>query len=581
MRPLWLALRHTARLLTSERRLWIPYAFIVVGEVLAITAIWLAPHPPFSIILAPPIRYFFSDRVLHYPVHLWFMFHSMRHGHFIVSLVIGAYLSGAVCAMVGQVHQGQPISLRDAIISKRIRYGRVTLLWLVTWGLAKLLSAGLGLLPQSLWMLFGGTLAVLVAQALVVYTIPAAVFEQLSWWRALLASVHEALRHPFATFSIVLLPSAAVIAFSIWMSQARVGQWMKEGAPEIALLCIAAQLAVWTIADAILTVAVAHLWWMNRTAAAAPAVAPSSPPVPPAKPGAKALALLALLIVPFMSGCSTNYDGERLYWKAQQYQTKTISKDPKKATPEQYATAIQMNERVLQRAAGTVWAAKSQVAIGSLYALQEQYDEARDAFRLVLQNYNGQRELCLNARLGIAKTYEAQQRWDEAVAAYQQISDYHAWTRMGLEAPLYIATIYRRQGESEQAAKAHERAIHFYTKMIPDAPTPEAATVAKNYLAMAYQWGSDWAKAVEVLEEIVDAPAGVDRPMVLLTMASLYQTKLDNLPKAEAAYRRLVQEFPEHPFGKVARNQLEQLGQPVEAAPEQPAANAPSTTQQP
>lgn len=567
MRPLWLALRHTARLLTSARRLWIPYAVIAVGELLAITVLWLAPHPPFSTLLAPPIRYFFSERVLHYPAHLWFMFHAMRHAHFVIALLIGAYLSGAVCLMVGQVHQGKPISLRDAMASGRIRYGRVTLLWLVTWGLARLLSEGLGVLPPTVWMLVGGTLAVLVAQALVVYAIPAAVFEQLSWWRALFASVREAIRHPFATFAVVILPSIAVIAFSIWMSPARVGQWMKEGTPEIALGCILVRLAVWTIADAVLTIAVAHLWWTNRSAGTAvnPTAAPTAPP---ANSGAKALAALALLTMPFLSGCSTNYDGERLYWKAQQYQAQTINKDPKKAAPEQYAVAIQMNERLLQRAAGTSWAAKAQVAIGSLYALQDRYDEARDAFQLVLQNYNSQRELCLNARLGIAKTYEAQQRWDDAVAAYQQISDYHAWTRMGLEAPLYIATIYRRQGETEQATKSYDRAIRFYAKLIPDAPTPEAAMVAKNYLAMAYQWGSEWDKAIEVLEEIADSPSGVDRPMVLLTLASLYQTKVDNLPKAEATYQTLVQEFPEHPFGKVARSQLEQLGHPMPAPAE-------------
>ena len=271
-------------------------------------------------------------------------------------------------------------------------------------------------------------------------------------------------------------------------------------------------------------------------------------------------------LVLLMVGCSPTYNGERLFWKAQQLNA-VITKDPAKATPEQYTRAIAAYNRVVQQTPGTAWAARSHFAIGSLYGLQKQYEQAREQLRLILQNYNSERELCLDARLGIAKTYEAEQNIDEAVKMYDAIAEYHPWSRMGLEAPLYVAAVYKRQGKTELATKAYEHAVHVYTKLIPDAPTPDATNQVKGYLALAYQWGSEWIEAVKLLEEIVDAPSGVNRPLVLLTLGSIYQTKLGQLDTAEAVYRKLAQEFPEHPFGKTAKTQLEQMGQAATPSP--------------
>jgi len=254
---------------------------VALIESLGVGLLWLAPHAPFSKLLAPPIRYFFSDRVLHYPYHLWFLFFAMKHTHLIASVIMGAFMTGIACAMVRQLHMGQPLSLREALVSRQVRYGRVVLLWMMTWGLAKALIVAVEQVgPKSGWLVGGAIGATVLLQALLIYAIPAAVFEGARWWKALLLSVWETLRYPLTTLLAILGPSAALIAFAIVCSPANVANWMAQSSPEIALPFVIARLALWTVADTVMTVAIAHLWWFHRPAASMLASGASAPREP-------------------------------------------------------------------------------------------------------------------------------------------------------------------------------------------------------------------------------------------------------------------------------------------------------------
>ena len=265
MQILWLAIRYTARLFGTQRKLWMPFALVAIVEALFLALVWLAPQPPFSKLLAPPIRYFFSDRMLHYPTHLWFLYHIMKHAHFLTSTLVGAFLTGVACVMVRQTHEGAPVSLREALVSKQVRYGTVLLLWLLTWGIATgLVEVLVQYFPPNPSVFWGSIGFTLVLQALFIYMIPAAVFEGLSWWRAMFRGAREAIRYPFSTLAAVCLPSALAILFALGAPSDRVASWMTQTAPEIAIPLVAARLAVWIVVDALMTVMVAHLWWLHR-----------------------------------------------------------------------------------------------------------------------------------------------------------------------------------------------------------------------------------------------------------------------------------------------------------------------------
>lgn len=261
----WRVIPLTARLITRQRLLWLPFLFAAVVEALGILLIWLAAHPPFASLLAPPIRFISGEQALHYPEHLWYLYHAMPSIHLVVSLVVGAYCSALACVMVRQAHEGAVISLRSALYGRQIRYWDVVWITLAAWGLLEGVSRGLPvLLPAAAQAVFPVLAAALAVQTLLAYAIPAAVYDQLSWWRALGRGLLEACRHPVGSLLVVAVPSSLVIGYGLFGSDAQVRRWMVEIAPETAVAFAAARLAVQTAADAVITVAMAHLWWLHR-----------------------------------------------------------------------------------------------------------------------------------------------------------------------------------------------------------------------------------------------------------------------------------------------------------------------------
>ena len=561
MSRLLAALRDTGKLFGAHWKLWVPFLVVALLEAAFLGLVWLAPHAPFSQLLAPPLRYFYSDRVLHYPAHLWFMFHVMKHTHVVALTLFGAFFSGIACVMVRQTHQGVPLSFRDALVGREVRYVTMVILWVIAWGLARgVAEAGSMLATPTVSSVIGVIGLTVVLQALLAYAIPAAVYEQAPWWKALGLSMREVMRHPGSTLVIVGVPSIIQLLFGTTINPQFVAKTMMHTQPEIALPFVAIRLVVWTVIDAVMTVSAAHLWLAHREAQPAAAAKPAQPAL--LRP-AKALLGAAMLCCLFVStGCSESYSGERLFWKAQQLAA-PILKDPSKSTPEQFDASHAALHLVIEKAPGTVWAARGQAGIAGLFVLQEKYDEARDAYRLVLQNYGQFKELVLNSRVAIARTYELQQNWPDAIKAYNDIIEYNSWSSVGLQAPLYIALLHERQKDTDQAKKAYERATRLYEKLIPDAPSPEAAAQVKGYLAQAYERLERWDDAIKVLTELLNSTAGVNRPLTQLMLGSIYQTRKNEPQKAGEMYTLLITESPKNPLAKVALVQMKHLGLPL------------------
>lgn len=268
--------------------------------------------------------------------------------------------------------------------------------------------------------------------------------------------------------------------------------------------------------------------------------------------------VLVFFCVSVLTGCSAQYQGERLYWKAQQFRA-SLGDDPFQVTAEQFAEAIEKYEQVVRVAPVSEWAGRSRIAAGSLYAVQGKYPAAREAYGQVLLNLPPASELALEARIATAKTYEVQGQWDEAIRLYEEIAEYHPWKRSGLGSLLYIAQIHKRQGRDGKALEAYEQALKRYEKLIFKAPNERVARGVQTYVALAYQQLGRWGEAVAVYEQLARSPEGVNRPLLLLKIGTIYEKALQAPEKAGRAYALVLGGYPEHPFGKVAKRHLERI----------------------
>ena len=269
MRAFVSAIRHTIQILGKHRLLWLPFFVAAALEAVFVLMVWLAPHPPFSQVLAPPIRFYFNDSVLHYPTHMWFMYLSLKHTHLAASVLLGAFMTGVACVMVEQIHTGKRLSFRDALVSGRGPYARIVLLWVISWGIAKGTFVLLAdMLPKAWWVLWTGVGITVILQTLLVYAIPAAIFNGSRWWRALPQGILEAIKYPLSSLILVIIWTAPVIAIALLVPPSAVAQWMvQSNTPEIALVFVAIRFPVWVVCDTFLTVSIAHLWWAHRASA--------------------------------------------------------------------------------------------------------------------------------------------------------------------------------------------------------------------------------------------------------------------------------------------------------------------------
>ncbi len=259
------AIRETTRLFSSHRKLWLPFLVTACVEACLLGMIWLAPHPPFSKLFAPPIRYFFGDRMLHYPWHLWFLYYAMKHTQVMASITVGAFMTGVACALVRQWHQGGILSIRDVLVHREVRYVRVCILWAVIWGMARVAGVVVArFIPDPIGRFWVGLGLILLLQSALIYAIPVVIFHRCSWLKAMGYSVKETLRHPVSTILVVVLPSTLLVLFAIVVSPGRATQWMVQISPEFMLVCMLGRLILWTVVDAVVTVSVCHLWWFHR-----------------------------------------------------------------------------------------------------------------------------------------------------------------------------------------------------------------------------------------------------------------------------------------------------------------------------
>lgn len=264
-------------------------------------------------------------------------------------------------------------------------------------------------------------------------------------------------------------------------------------------------------------------------------------------------------------GCSVNYQGERLFWNAEQAHRAALQ-DAAAASPAQLRAAIDAFERLARETRGTSWAGEAQMTIARLHASRGEFAPARERYELVLREYDQFAPLCLQARIALARSLEAEGRWADAVRVYEELPVRHAWTVPALEAPVYVAGLYDRLGRRQEAARAYTQAIELYLKWIAKAPTLELVASTKGYLALAYDRRGDWKAAIKTLEELARDPAAPNRPFVLMTLGSLYQTRAEDPERARKAYDELAEQFADHPLAKEAQVRLEHLGIGVQPA---------------
>ena len=244
--------------------------FLIAGLVdfLILALIYLAPRPPLSALLAPPIRVFWGERFLHYPFNLLLIPRLFNYGHIISTAFIGVLMTGAAIGMLKEASGGlKPNILFNLIKSLRL-YLRLLVIWLVMFGLATLAFRGLPLIlqlkqPAARQLAFYASFLISIfMQSVFIYAIPAVIIEEKKTWPAIKRSVSFSGGIFLPTFFLLALPMLFYIP--LLMLQGRLPDLINRFFPEIVLVILGLSIIVSVITDCLVTCSTAILFLNQR-----------------------------------------------------------------------------------------------------------------------------------------------------------------------------------------------------------------------------------------------------------------------------------------------------------------------------
>lgn len=222
--------------------------------------------------------------------------------------------------------------------------------------------------------------------------------------------------------------------------------------------------------------------------------------------------------------------------------------------------ALETFQTIVQKFPGEKNLGSVHLAIGNIYFRQKRYDDARNQFRHVLQNHQDDNNSCINAQLGVAKSYEDQGNWNTAVNEYQWIVENYPRTIQALNIPIYIAEHYRTNQEINLAKTAYESAIKQYRQVIEQYPNTPLAAIALDNTASSYMRLEQWDQAAKTLHSLteMDLPPQ-NKVRTYLALENIYEEKLNNPEKALEIYSELLQKYPQIPIAPTINTRSQEL----------------------
>ena len=194
---------------------------------------------------------------------------------------------------------------------------------------------------------------------------------------------------------------------------------------------------------------------------------------------------------------------------------------------------------------GSSYAQSAQLMIGNLYSLRNELPEARLEYQKAL---GIDKELSAQAELAIAKTYEAEGHWDQALVIYKGIIQNYPLTTSGFSLPLYLTRHAVTVGDQKAYTdEADANALLFYQRIAVNNPKSKLEYNALMMLTICQLNQKDWSGTVKTMGEIMlKYPFGKSIQQMVRAINLLCVTKLHDYDMGINIYRQFIQKYPTH-----------------------------------
>ena len=249
--------KETIRIFGQNRGIFLPFFIVGIVDIFLLIIIYLAPQPPLSVLLSPPIKVFWGERFLHYPLNLFLIPRLFDLAHTISIAFTGVLMTGTAVRMLEEVHNGSGPDFGRGLTNSLRAYLKIFVIWLVMFGLV---SAVFKLLPvifklkqgmASLLLLGAGFIISIFIQAIFIYAIPAVIIEEKKIWPAIKRSVSFCFGAFLPTLILVGLPT--IIYLPILILKGKLSLMVSKIFPEAVLIFVGLGIVISVIMDCLVT----------------------------------------------------------------------------------------------------------------------------------------------------------------------------------------------------------------------------------------------------------------------------------------------------------------------------------------
>jgi len=274
----------------------------------------------------------------------------------------------------------------------------------------------------------------------------------------------------------------------------------------------------------------------------------------------KLFSIILLALALFILGCGKGpYSIEKQYYKAQK-QAEKIYKNPQASPPNQLERVVRLFDGFSRKYPKSKLAVDADFKIAGLYMVKEEYQEARAQLKKIMSAYEEAKNICAEAVFLTGKTYEAENKWPQALAQYNKILQDYPLTLKGISVPMYLIGYYKAKFQPDKMVEAAREAVSHYSGLAQKYPGSPLALRAQTLAAQCRLAIKDWQGAIDILNSVIDGYKGkVKMDGILMNIAMIYKRELKDDAKTKETLERLVRDYPQSKLAGGAQEALKNL----------------------
>ncbi|MCA9407855.1 MAG: tetratricopeptide repeat protein [Candidatus Omnitrophica bacterium] len=264
--------------------------------------------------------------------------------------------------------------------------------------------------------------------------------------------------------------------------------------------------------------------------------------------------LFTFVVLSFLSR-NGEYAAQRDLWGIN-LKLKQASKDPNNMPKNVFKEIMDDYDQFMIKHPNSRMRPYAHLISGRVYMLQRKFEQARQEFETILEEYPKETAANIQALAEIGRTYLKEDNGPAIVNTYERILAKYPLTELGLKVPLLRAEFYQRQNDETKTQQSYQNAADHYEEIIKQNPDSLIEYQALKYLGQSSLVLENWEKVVDSYGELLikyPYPKYLtvyesDKIIKMITTISI--TKLKKYDPAKMIFLRFIERHPKHPFNE-------------------------------